>query len=57
MPSALGVRCRVLVRWPGALQVLQPGEPRIAALDSFEALRAWADVAIERRQETGCTPC
>src|SRR5206468_2465992 len=31
--------------------VLEPGSPRIAALDSFEALRAWADAAIERQRE------
>ncbi|MET0134685.1 MAG: TetR family transcriptional regulator C-terminal domain-containing protein, partial [Kibdelosporangium sp.] len=30
------------------------GEPRIAALDSFEALRAWADAAIERQRENDC---
>ena len=34
--------------------VLQPGEPRVTALDSFDALRAWADAAIERQVETGC---
>lgn len=34
--------------------VLQHGQPRIAALDSFDALRAWADAAIERQQENGC---
>ncbi|WNV86150.1 TetR family transcriptional regulator [Umezawaea sp. Da 62-37] len=32
----------------------RPGEPRLTALDSFEALRAWADAAIERQVETGC---
>ncbi|GAA0930507.1 TetR/AcrR family transcriptional regulator [Pseudonocardia zijingensis] len=31
--------------------VLHPDEPRIAVLDSFDALRAWADAAIERQQE------
>ncbi|WP_199443541.1 TetR/AcrR family transcriptional regulator [Umezawaea beigongshangensis] len=31
--------------------VLEPGSPRIDALDSFEALRAWADAAIERQRE------
>jgi len=34
--------------------VLQPGQPRVTALDSFEALRAWADAAIERQLENGC---
>lgn len=33
---------------------LEAGRPRIAALDSFEALRAWADAAIERQQENDC---
>jgi TetR/AcrR family transcriptional regulator, transcriptional repressor for nem operon len=33
---------------------LDTGEPRIAALDSFEALRAWADAAIERQRENDC---
>lgn len=31
--------------------VLEPGSPRVAALDSFEALHAWADAAIERQRE------
>lgn len=30
------------------------GPPRIGALDSVEALRAWADAAIERQQENDC---
>jgi AcrR family transcriptional regulator len=30
---------------------LDAGGPRIAALDSFEALRAWADAGIERQRE------
>ncbi|WP_326954296.1 TetR/AcrR family transcriptional regulator [Amycolatopsis sp. NBC_01286] len=30
------------------------GLPRISALDSFEALRAWADAGIERQRENGC---
>jgi AcrR family transcriptional regulator len=34
--------------------VLQHGRPWVAALDSFDALRAWADAAIERQQENGC---
>ena len=34
--------------------VLQPGEPRVTALDSFDALRAWADAAIERQLENDC---
>ena len=33
---------------------LRPDEPRIGALDSFEALRAWADAGIERLRENGC---
>jgi TetR/AcrR family transcriptional regulator, transcriptional repressor for nem operon len=34
--------------------VLRPGQPRIVALDSLDALRAWADAAIERQLENGC---
>jgi AcrR family transcriptional regulator len=34
--------------------VLQPGQPRVTALDSFDALRAWADAAIERQLENDC---
>ncbi|WP_328457230.1 MULTISPECIES: TetR/AcrR family transcriptional regulator [unclassified Amycolatopsis] len=30
------------------------GLPRISALDSFEALRAWADAGIERLRENDC---
>jgi TetR/AcrR family transcriptional regulator, transcriptional repressor for nem operon len=33
---------------------LESGRPRIGALDSFEALRAWADAAIERQRENDC---
>lgn len=33
---------------------LGAGAPRIGALDSFEALRAWADAAIERQLENDC---
>ncbi|MFD2415831.1 TetR family transcriptional regulator C-terminal domain-containing protein [Amycolatopsis pigmentata] len=33
---------------------LDTGEPRVAALDSFDALRAWADAAIERQRENDC---
>ena len=33
---------------------LESGGPRITALDSFEALRAWADAAIERQLENDC---
>lgn len=33
---------------------IESGQPRIGALDSFEALRAWADAAIERQQENDC---
>lgn len=32
---------------------LRSDQPRIGALDSFEALRAWADAAIERQRENG----
>ncbi|MCS7475732.1 TetR/AcrR family transcriptional regulator [Umezawaea endophytica] len=34
--------------------VLHPDQPRVTALDSFDALRAWADAAIERQRENGC---
>lgn len=33
---------------------VEPGQPRITTLDSFDALRAWADAAIERQRENGC---
>jgi TetR/AcrR family transcriptional regulator, transcriptional repressor for nem operon len=29
-----------------------PGQPMMGALDNIEALRAWADAAVERREET-----
>ncbi|GLY38148.1 transcriptional regulator [Amycolatopsis sp. NBRC 101858] len=37
--------------------VLEPGSPRIEALDGFEALRAWADAAIERQRENDYREC
>ncbi|MEU0551013.1 TetR family transcriptional regulator [Micromonospora sp. NPDC005979] len=30
-----------------------PGQPMMGALDSFDALRAWADAAIERQEQNG----
>ncbi|URN09712.1 TetR/AcrR family transcriptional regulator [Actinomadura madurae] len=30
-----------------------PGQPIMGSLDSFEALRAWADAAIERQEQNG----
>ena len=33
---------------------LEAGRPRITALDGFEALRAWADAAIDRQRENDC---
>jgi TetR/AcrR family transcriptional repressor of nem operon len=31
-----------------------PGRPIMGPLDSFDALRAWADAAIERLEQNGC---
>jgi TetR/AcrR family transcriptional repressor of nem operon len=31
-----------------------PGKPMMGALDSFEALRAWADAAVERQRQNDC---
>jgi TetR/AcrR family transcriptional regulator, transcriptional repressor for nem operon len=31
-----------------------PGKPMMGALDSLEALRAWADAAVERQEENDC---
>ncbi|TDV43113.1 TetR/AcrR family transcriptional regulator [Actinophytocola oryzae] len=36
---------------------LDSGRPRISALDSFDALRAWADAAIDQQRQTGCRGC
>jgi len=33
------------------------GQPTTGALDSIEALRAWADAAIRRQLENGCRGC
>lgn len=33
--------------------IVRADQPRISALDSVEALRAWADAAIERQRENG----
>jgi TetR/AcrR family transcriptional regulator, transcriptional repressor for nem operon len=36
---------------------LDPSQPRISTLDSFDALRAWADAAIEHQRQTGYRDC
>jgi TetR/AcrR family transcriptional regulator, transcriptional repressor for nem operon len=33
---------------------LVPGRPMMGALDSLEALRAWADAAVERQEQNDC---
>jgi AcrR family transcriptional regulator len=42
----------VIARQADAVPV--PGQPMMGTLDSFEALRAWADAAIERQGENDC---
>ena len=42
----------VIARQADAVPV--PGQPVMGSLDSFEALRAWADAAIERQGENDC---
>lgn len=36
---------------------LDPSLPRISALDSFDALRAWADEAIDQQRQNGYRDC
>jgi AcrR family transcriptional regulator len=36
---------------------LDPSLPRISTLDSFDALRAWADAAIDQQRQSGCRGC
>ncbi|HYQ65342.1 TetR/AcrR family transcriptional regulator [Actinophytocola sp.] len=40
-----------------AESLLDPSLPRISTLDSFDALRAWADAAIDQQRQSDCRGC